>query len=178
MATPLILRRRRRRRTTVPVPYPEPLAACGGPERMRNRPSVILIREWAEQLTGSGCCGRLEGDFAGCHEGPVFRERREGMERMGLVYRGLKEQFGDAVEIQVVDPRNAALLFLLVRDCWTFRVGFGAGLRMLFSIPKQAVVVNGHLADRTDHPDPRRIAQIVEAQVRRGPTAIGVSAGT
>ncbi len=143
---------------------------------MRNRPSVILIREWAEQLTGSGCCGRLEGDFARCDGQPVFAERREVMERMGLVYRGLKEQFGDAVEIQVVDPRNAALLFLLLRDSWTFRVGLGAALAMLFRIPKQAVVVNGRLADRTDDPDPRRIAQIVDAQMRRGPAAIGVSA--
>jgi hypothetical protein len=38
------------------------------------------------------------------------------------------------------------------------------------------VVVNGHLADTTDHPDARRIAQIVDAQLRRGPAAIGVSA--
>ena len=129
---------------------------------------MILIREWAEQLTGSGCCGRLEGDFANCEDGPVFAERREVMERMGAVYRWLREQFGDAAEIQVVDPRNAALLFLLVRDFWTFRVGLGSALGTLFRLPKQAVVVNGRLADRTDHPDPRRIAQIVDEQVRGG----------
>lgn len=128
---------------------------------MERRPSVILIREYDQQLTGGGCCGRLAGDFAFCASEPVFAERRTIMERMGPVYRALRERFGDGVEIQVVDPRNFSLLFLLVRDLWAFRVGWRSALRTLTRVGTHAVVVNGRLADRTDHPDPLSIAAMV-----------------
>ena len=88
---------------------------------MRTRPSVILIREWEGQLSGSGCCGRVEGDFLTREGEPVFRERRACMEAMAPLSRTLRERFGDAIELQVVDPRNAFLIFLLLRDFWAFR---------------------------------------------------------
>ena len=124
------------------------------------------MREWEQQLTGSGCCGKLEGDFLGCGERAVFRERREVMERMGPVYRALKERFGDAVEVQVIDPRNVGLALMLLRDFWTFRVGLRTALATLFGLPKQGVIVNGRLVDRTDHPDPGRITLVVGEVVR------------
>jgi hypothetical protein len=136
------------------------------------KPHVILIREWEQQLTGSGCCGKLEGDVVVCPEGRVFADRRAMMERMGAVYRTLKSRFGDAVEIDVVDPRNAGLFFFLLRDFRAFGVGFRDALATLFKIPKQAVVVNGRIADLTEFPDPRRIGDFVEAEMRRpGPRA-------
>jgi hypothetical protein len=128
---------------------------------MESRPSVILIREYDQQLTGSGCCGRLAGDFAICAGEPVFAERRLIMERMGSVYRKLEERFGDEIEIQVVDPRNFGLLFLLFRDIWAFRVGWRSAMHTLTRVGTHAVVVNGRLADRTDHPDPESIAAMV-----------------
>lgn len=129
---------------------------------MRRTTSVILVREWEQQMSGSGCCGRLEGDFAFCSEGRVFAERRAVMEKMGPVYRTLRERFGDSVDVQVIDPRNLSLLLLLVRDFWAFRVGVGAALRTLLRMPKQGVVVNGRLVDRSQKPDPERIASVVE----------------
>ena len=45
------------------------------------------------------------------------------MEAMGPLSPTLRERFGDAIELQVVDPRNPALIFLLLRDLWAFRVG-------------------------------------------------------
>jgi hypothetical protein len=128
---------------------------------MRPTPSVILVREWAQQMSGSGCCGRLEGDFAMCGDERVFAERRAVMERMGPVYRTLRERFGDSVDVQIIDPRNVSLLILLLRDFWGFHVGFGSALRTLFRLPKQAVVVNGVLVDRSGRPDPERIADVV-----------------
>ena len=102
---------------------------------MRTRPSVILIREWEEQLSGSGCCGRVEGDFLTLQGEPVFRERRACMEAMAPLSRTLRERFGDAIELQVVDPRNPALVFLLLRDFWAFRVGLVEALRTTGGTP-------------------------------------------
>lgn len=129
---------------------------------MAARPSVILVREWEEQLSGSGCCGKLAGDFTRCPEGRTFPERREVMERMGEVYRALRERFGDRAELQVVDPRNAGLFFLLLRDFHRFGVGLGAALGTLLRLPKQAVIVNGRLVDRAERPDPARAVAAVD----------------
>lgn len=138
---------------------------------MGPKTSVILVREWEQQMSGSGCCGRLEGDFLGCGENAVFKERRAIMERMGPVYRAIRARFGDAVDMQIVDPRNFTLLLLLLRDFWTFRVGLGTAMRTLSRLPKQGVVVNGRIADRTADPDVNRIVAAVEAATSRVPEA-------
>jgi hypothetical protein len=132
----------------------------------QSRPSVILVREWEQQLTGSGCCGKLEGDFLGRGDDAVFAERRAVMERMGPVYRRIRDRFGDAVELQVVDPRNASLFFLLLRDFRAYRVGLRSALATLFGLPKQGVIVNGALVDRTAYPNAERILAIVEDAAR------------
>ena len=135
---------------------------------MRTRPSVILIREWEAQLSGSGCCGGLEGDFLTHRGEPVFRERRACMEAMAPLSRTLRERFGDAIELQVVDPRNPALLFLLLRDFWAFRVGLVEALKTIGWLPIQAVVVNGHLLSRGEWPDPLEVVQILEEAISAG----------
>jgi hypothetical protein len=142
----------------------EPQAVCGGCAHMHRqpKPSVILVREWEQQLTGSGCCGKLEGDFLGCRGEEVFAERRAVMERMGPVYRALRSRFGADVDLQVVDPRNASLFFLLLRDFRAYHVGLRAALATLFGLPKQGVIVNGRLIDRTTHPDAERVVAMVE----------------
>ena len=129
---------------------------------MRTRPSVILIREWEEQLSGSGCCGKVEGDFLTREGEPTFRERRACMEEMAPLSRTLRETFGDAIELQVLDPRNPALVFLLLRDFWAFRVGLVEALKTIGRIPIQAVVVNGQLISRGEWPDPLEVVQILE----------------
>lgn len=135
---------------------------------MASRPSVILMREWEQQTTGSRCCGRLECDFVSSRAERPFAERRAVMERMGSVYRMLKEQFGDAIDLEVIDPRNAFLLAILAHEFWFHGVGLRSAWRTLSSLPKQAVIVNGRLIDATDHPDPRRIvAAVAELAPRR-----------
>ena len=129
---------------------------------MRARPSVILIREWEEQLSGSGCCGGLAGDFLSRDGEPAFKERRACMESMAPLSRALRERFGDAIELQVVDPRNPFLLFLLLRDCWAFRVGLVEALKTATKLPIQAVVVNGRLLSRGEWPDPLEVIRILE----------------
>ncbi len=132
---------------------------------MRTRPSVILIREWEEQLSGSGCCGRLEGDFLTRRGEPTFRERRACMEAMAPLSRTLRERFGDEIELQVLDPRNPALMFILLRDFWAFRVGLVEALKTIGRLPVQAVVVNGRLLSRGEWPDPLEVVQILEEAI-------------
>ena len=132
---------------------------------MRTRPSVILIREWEAQLSGSGCCGRLEGDFLARDGEPIFRERRAGMEAMAPLSRALRERFGEAIELQVLDPRNPALFFLLLRDFWAFRVGLVEALKTIGRLPIQAVVLNGKLLSRGEWPDPLEVVEILEEAI-------------
>lgn len=132
-------------------------------------PSVILVRESEEQLSGSGCCGRLEGEFLTCEDGPVFADRRAAIEAMGPVYRALRERFGDAVTIEVVDPRNLfSMAFLLLRDFWRYEVGVRDALTTIFRLPVQAVVVNGRLVARSSWPDPEALVRLVERAAHDG----------
>ncbi|MGD2047089.1 MAG: hypothetical protein PVJ80_14675 [Gemmatimonadota bacterium] len=125
---------------------------------MEPRASILLIREWEGQTSGSGCCGRLEGDFLSCGDSqPVAAERRSVMERMGPLYLSLRERLGDSAEIEVVDPRNVSLFFLLIRDFWRFRVGLLDAIRTLAGIPVQAVVVNGRVVARGEWPTAEKV---------------------
>jgi len=135
---------------------------------MRTRPSVILVREWEEQLSGSGCCGRVEGDFLTRKGVPTFPERRACMEALAPLSRTLRERFGDAIELQVVDPRNPALAFLLLRDFWAFRVGLMEALKTIGRLPIQAVVVNGRLLSRGEWPDPPEVVELLEEKISAG----------
>ena len=135
---------------------------------MRTRPSVILVREWEAQISGSGCCGRVGGDFLTSQGEPVFKERRACMEAMAPLSRTLRERFGDAIELQVLDPRNPALMFLLLRDFWAFRVGFVEALKTIGRLPVQAVVVNGRLLSRGEWPDPLEVVQVLEDAISAG----------
>lgn len=80
-------------------------------------------------------------------------ERRAVMERMGPLYLELKKHLGGSADIEVVDPRNVSLLFLLFKDFWRFRVGLRQAFRTLSRIPVQAVVVNGRILSRGAWPN-------------------------
>ena len=127
-----------------------------------TKPSILLIREWEGQTSGSGCCGKLEGDFLVCGKSqPVAPGQRSIMERMGPLYMALKRELGDSADIEVIDPRNVSLFFFLLRDFWRFRVGLAQALRTLFGIPVQAVVVNGRVVARGQWPDPEEVLALV-----------------
>ena len=82
--------------------------------------------------------------------------------------RTLRERFGDAIELQVVDPRNPALVFLLLRDFWAFRVGPVEALKTIGRLPIQAVVLNGRLISRGEWPDPLEVVEILEEAISAG----------
>ena len=133
---------------------------------MRRTPSVILVREAEGQVTGSGCCGRVEGDFLSYSGAKSeFAETRAVMERMGRLSQALRSRYGETVEIQVLDPRNVALVFILIRDFWTFRVGLAQALRTLALMPVQAVIVNGRLVGRGAWTDPSELEAIIDDEL-------------
>jgi hypothetical protein len=128
---------------------------------------VILVREWEQQMSSSGCCGRIEGDVLGHGEQRVFAERREIMERMGPVYRAVRTRFGDAVELLVVDPRNQIVLVpRLVRDAIRYRVGWRQVLGTLRGLSTVTVIVNGRLFARGAWPEPRFLVTHLERLMR------------
>ncbi len=132
-----------------------------------QKPSIILIRETEEQVAASGCCGKFEGDFARGAGEWVFPERRQIKESMGAVTRWLKEEFGDAIELTIVDPRNPLYLFpKIIRDVWRFRPSLGATVRsvcLAFSFP--AVLVNGAVKFSRRVPAREEILQAVLAAI-------------
>lgn len=141
-----------------------PSPACAAPRSDRRpagrrksggrKPSVIFVREWEQQMSGSGCCGRLGGDVLAANGAPIFAERRALMEGMGPLYRAIKQAFGDRVEVLVVDPRNQiSLLPRLVRDAWRFHVGPAAALRTASAMSIPTVIVNARIFARGAWPE-------------------------
>jgi hypothetical protein len=129
-----------------------------------TRTSVVFIREIDQQMTGSNCCGKLEGENA-CQGGEyVFPERRQVMEKMGSLYRMIKQRYKDEVELEVVDPRNHVYLIpRLVKDIFRYRVPFSEGLKTLFSFSIPSIVINGRLAFVKEIPAPEALKEKIES---------------
>ncbi len=129
-----------------------------------RRPSVLLVREAEHQLTSSGCCGRLEGDFLRDARGrPALPEKRAAVEELGPLYRALRARYGQEIDLQIVDPRSfVTLLPLLVRDFRRYGVGVREALRTLTSTPVQGVIVNGRLVARGDWPSADSVVDAIE----------------
>ena len=128
----------------------------------KGRSSVILIREWERQMSASGCCGRLEGDFLQRRGERCFPERRAVMEAMGPLYRDLRSRYGDEIEIHVVDPRNLFTIFaLILRDASDHSLSVWKALRTLFRIPVTGVVVNGQLLARGRWPEFSELKEVL-----------------
>ncbi len=143
--------------------------------------SIILIRETAEQMTGSGCCGRLEGDHKLTGGGAAFQEVRRQQESFGILHRAVVEFFAEEyrsheLEIVTVDPRNQLYLIpKLIGDVWRYRPGVWSGLLTVcqfHSLP--AVIVNGSVLSRRDRQlDPDALCHAVScllAQPTDAPT--------
>jgi hypothetical protein len=144
---------------------------------MRHR--VLLVREWDSQTSGSGCCGRLGGVNCAIGDAETYRHTRIEMERMGAVYRALRDELGDAVEITVVDPRN---MIWLVPALWRDgrARGFGTGRiwrEVRRGVSYNAVIANGRTLFAGHVPEPQQAVDAVLAELAAS-TAAGHDAGT
>ena len=128
---------------------------------------LILLREIDQQMSGSGCCGRIEGDAAlwGEH-GCVFPERREKMDRIGEIYRAVREAFGQEVEITIIDPRNLiSFLPLVIRDAVRNRVPVGSALRAISSTSVSTGVFDGELLFSRSIPHPAEVVDVIAGRM-------------
>ena len=134
---------------------------------MHSKPSIILIRETDAQLTGSGCCGKLEGDNAKFNDSFVFAETRQIMETMGDVLQTLTKRFSDSIEISVVDPRNFLYLYpKILKDVLVFRPSLKSTLKALFMmIAVPSIIINGEIFRTSDFSNNEEVAQRIESLI-------------
>lgn len=133
---------------------------------------VLLVRQWDQQVGGSGCCGRLTSTAAEtlCHTGEdPYAGARSDMEAMGAVYRALRERFEeDELQITVVDPRNTTwLLPSIWRQARRRGLGVREALRQVNrATSPRAVVVDG-LVVATDPASPQQAVDAVLTEFAR-----------
>ena len=134
---------------------------------MHSKPSIILIRETDAQLTGSGCCGKLEGDNAKFNDSFVFAETRKIKETMGDVFQTLTKRFSDSIEMSVVDPRNFLYLYpKILKDVFVFRPSLKSTLKALFMmIAVPSIIINGEIFRTSDFSNNEEVAQRIESLI-------------
>lgn len=128
---------------------------------------LILVREVDQQMSGSGCCGRIEGDAAlWGDQGCVFPERRERMTRVGEIYRAVRERFGDSIAITMVDPRNfVSFIPLVVRDAFRYHVPLLDALQAVLSTSLSTGVLDGQILFRGELPTPGAVVDLIAARL-------------
>ena len=127
--------------------------------------SVILVREQEGHLTGGGGCGCLPEDVLRSHTEAAFQARPAAVAAIQHLHRALRDRYGDAIEIQVVDPRNVVgLTYLLIRDFLRFRVNPMDALRTFGGLTAQAVVVDGRTVARGRWPSPDEVTDAMDAR--------------
>lgn len=158
--------------TTESTDGQETLRPPGGPVEGGDddapRPRVVLVREWEQQLSSSGCCGRIEGDFldfGGEGERP-FAERRTEMECAGDLYRAVKARYGDRVDVRIVDPRNLlSLVPTLLADARRHGASLAEAFWSLLRLSVNTVIVNGRVVARNRWPEPGELFRELDGVV-------------
>ena len=127
------------------------------------------MRQWDEQVGGSGCCGRLGGEHTELASSDDFAHARECMVEMGEVYRALRREMPE-VELTVVDPRNTVwLLPTLVRDARRRGLGWADVVRQIrWATGASAIVVDGMVVCRGRVPDVEEALLRVRAALAQG----------
>ena len=134
--------------------------------------SIILIREQPGQMTGSGCCGKLEGDNTEFCGENVFEENRRIKVEMGKLYMDLKDEFnGSGDNIIQVDPRNQLYLFpKLIADVFRYRPSFKDALKAIFMVfSPPAIIVNGRILFSRNLPGKEEVVHRIKAHAGQSP---------
>lgn len=107
--------------------------------------SVIIIREQDELV--AACCVPFDGEFVReVGKVDLFMDTSQIIHTTGELYQKLKKEYGDSINVDVVDPRNQAYLFpRLIKDIFRYRLSVRQGLKTIFALRSPAVVCNGRL---------------------------------
>jgi hypothetical protein len=99
-------------------------------------------------------------------KGCVFPERREKMDRVGEVYRAVRDAFGKQVEITIVDPRNLiSFLPLVIRDAVRYRVPISSALRAIASTSLSTGIFDGELLFSKTVPPPAEVVDVIAGRM-------------
>lgn len=129
---------------------------------------VILVREWDSQTAASGCCGRLGGENNELGDPDTYRHNREEMEKMGKVYRAVREEFFDEeVEMTVVDPRNMVWLIpSVLKDARKRGLSISETLRNVTrGVSYNAVIFDGKVLFSGHVPDPDEAVSAIRSEL-------------
>ena len=138
---------------------------------------LILIREIDQQMSGSGCCGRVEGDLrqwvgggggrgGAAEDRCFFPDRRALMDEFGVLYRAVKEAFGERVRVSIVDPRNqVSLVPMVIRDAVRYRVPALTAVQSLVAAGVCSAVFDGQLLFRREIPPVDRVLALMAGRM-------------
>ena len=107
--------------------------------------NLIIIREQDEMV--AACCIPLDGQFIReLGKGDPFSYKQLETESAGALYRKLKEEFSDLVEVIMVDPRNPLYLIpKLIKETFSNKIPFTQALKTIFLYRTPAVIFDGEL---------------------------------
>lgn len=128
--------------------------------------SILLVRESAEQLTGSGCCGKLEGTAAFQKRNNLFPNTFNNKCVFGELYILLRDRYAqDDIEVTMVDPRNVWYLIPgLIKDILLYRPAWNDAVRTLFcAFRVPAVICNGRVLISGDIPSIQQLAEQIHS---------------
>jgi hypothetical protein len=134
---------------------------CWAASVLRDLTVMLLV-------TSSDCAGSLEGiDAFGSQKIPDYAPIQKVMTQMRELYMALRHQFGDQVEIDVVDPRNEIYLIpRLFSDYRRHTTSLRTFLKTLFfGIAPGKVIINGRVRNGKELPSPETLIQEVQVYV-------------
>ena len=129
---------------------------------------IILVREWDSQTAASGCCGRLGGEHTELGDSDTYRHNRVEMEKMGAVYRALREDlFDEEVEMTVVDPRNMVWLIpSVLRDARKRGLSLGETFKQMNrGVSYNAVIFDGKVLFSGHVPEPEEAVSAIRSEL-------------
>ncbi|HZY65199.1 MAG: hypothetical protein M3N10_05385 [Actinomycetota bacterium] len=129
---------------------------------------IILVREWDSQTSSSGCCGKLGGEQTELGDPDTFKHNREEMEKMGRVYRALREDlFDEEVEMTVVDPRNMVWLIpSVLKDARRRGLSISETFKQINKgVSYNAVILDGKVLFSGHIPEPDEAVSTVRSEL-------------
>ena len=110
-----------------------------------KRDRVIIVREQDEIV--AACCVPFDGGFVKeVGQLDLFLSTTEVIQSTGELYQKLKREYGDTVDIDIVDPRNQGYLFpRLIKDSFRYKVPVFEAFKTIFALRVPAIVYNGKL---------------------------------
>jgi len=107
--------------------------------------NVIIVREQDGMVTG--CCVPFDGEFIReLGKEDLFSLNQLEIKTIGELYRKLRDEFPNQVEVIMVDPRNPLYLIpKLIKETFNNKIPFFRALKTIFLYRTPAVICDGEL---------------------------------